>query len=91
MKFILSDNGLGATIDSFDTQSPSVQGHPNAAGAVAVGAAMYYQTPACGTSPAVLEPYSSYGGDPILFDASGADVGHAAVPRQARTGGARCA
>ena len=35
-------------------------------------AAMYYQTPACGTSPAVLEPYSSYGGDPILFDTSGA-------------------
>ena len=74
VKFILSDNGLGATIDSFDTQSPSVQGHPGATGAVAVGAAMFYQTPACGTSPAVLEPYSSYGGDPILFDASGATL-----------------
>jgi Subtilase family len=72
VKFLLSDNGLGATIDSFDTQSPTVQGHPNAAGAVAVGAAMFYQTPACGSSPAVLEPYSSYGGDPILFDTSGA-------------------
>jgi subtilisin family serine protease len=32
---------------------------------------MYYQTPACGTSPAVLEPYSSYGDDPILFDTNG--------------------
>jgi Subtilase family len=74
VKFILSDNGLGATIDSFDTQSPSVQGHPSAVGAVAVGAAMFYQTPACGTSPAVLEPYSSYGGDPILFDSSGATL-----------------
>jgi Subtilase family len=74
VKFILSDNGLGATIDSFDTQSPSVQGHPGAAGAVAVGAAMYYQTPECGTSPAVLEPFSSYGGDPILFDAGGATL-----------------
>jgi hypothetical protein len=72
VKFILSDDGLGATINSFDTQSPTVQGHPNAAGAVAVGAAMFYQTPACGSSPAVLEPYSSYGGDPILFDSSGA-------------------
>lgn len=71
VKFLLSDNGLGATIDSYDTASPSVQGHPGAAGAVAVGAAMFYETPACGTSPAVLEPYSSYGGDPILFDASG--------------------
>ena len=83
VKFILSDNGLGATIDSFDTQSPSVQGHPSAAGAVAVGAAMFYQTPACGTSPAVLEPYSSYGGDPILFDASGAALADAPVTRQA--------
>jgi hypothetical protein len=72
VKFLLSDNGLGATIDSFDTASPTVQGHPNAAGAVAVGAALFYQTPACGSSPAVLESYSSYGGDPILFDTSGA-------------------
>ena len=74
VKFILSDNGLGATIDSFDSQSPSVQGHPSAVGAVAVGAAMFYQTPACGTAPAVLEPYSSYGGDPILFDSGGATL-----------------
>jgi Subtilase family len=72
VKFLLADNGLGATIDTFNTLSPSIQGHPNAAGAVAVAAAMYYQTPACGTSPAVLEPYSSYGGDPILFDTNGA-------------------
>jgi len=71
VKFLLSDNGLGATINSFATLSPTIQGHPNAAGAVAVAAAMYYQTPACGTSPAVLEPYSSYGDDPILFDTSG--------------------
>jgi subtilisin family serine protease len=71
VKFLLSDNGLGATIDSFATFSPTIQGHPNAAGAVAVAAAEYYQTPACGTSPALLESYSSYGDDPILFDTSG--------------------
>ncbi len=71
VKFLLSDNGLGATINSFSTYSPTIQGHPNAIGAVAVAAAMYYQTPACGTSPAVLEPYSSYGADPILFDSHG--------------------
>jgi len=71
VKFLLSDNGLGASIDTFNTSSPTIQGHPSAASAVAVGAAMYYQTPACGTSPAVLEPYSSYGGDPILFNSSG--------------------
>ena len=71
VKFLLSDNGLGATINSFSTYSPTIQGHPNAMGAVAVAAAMYYQTPACGTSPALLEPYSSYGDDPILFDTNG--------------------
>ncbi|HEY6457583.1 MAG TPA: S8 family serine peptidase, partial [Steroidobacteraceae bacterium] len=71
VKFLLSDNGLGATIDDFTTLSPTIQGHPNAAGAVAVAAALYYQTPACGTAPAVLEAYSSYGDDPILFDTNG--------------------
>jgi Subtilase family len=72
VKFLMADNGLGATINSFATYSPTVQGHPNAAGAIAVAAAMYFQTPACGTTPAVLEPFSSFGGDPILFDADGA-------------------
>jgi hypothetical protein len=36
-----------------------------------VGAAFYFQTPACGATPAVLEPFSSLGGAPILFDTSG--------------------
>jgi hypothetical protein len=71
VKFLLSDDGLGASITSFASASPTLQGHPNAAGAVAVAAALYYETPACGTSPAVLERYSSYGDDPILFDTSG--------------------
>ncbi|HTC44791.1 MAG TPA: S8 family serine peptidase [Steroidobacteraceae bacterium] len=72
VKFMLADDGLGATIDSFQTLSPTIQGHANATGAVAVAAAMYYETPSCGTSPALLEGYSSYGDDPILFDTSGA-------------------
>jgi subtilisin family serine protease len=36
-----------------------------------VGAAFYFQTPRCGTTPATLETYSSEGGAPILFDTSG--------------------
>jgi hypothetical protein len=71
VKFLLSDDGLGASITSFATFSPTLQGHPNASGAVAVATALYYETPACGTSPAVLEGFSSYGDDPILFDTSG--------------------
>jgi hypothetical protein len=58
-------------ISTYATHSESLQGHPGAAGAAAVGAAFYFQTPQCGVSPAVLEPYSSLGGAPVLFDASG--------------------
>jgi subtilisin family serine protease len=36
-----------------------------------VGAAAFYNTPACGVTTAVLENYSSQGGTPILFDTTG--------------------
>jgi hypothetical protein len=71
IKFLLGANGAPATINSFATNSPTIQGHPSAAGAAAVGAAFYFDTPACGRSPATLEPFSSAGGDPILFDETG--------------------
>jgi hypothetical protein len=71
IKVAVDDDGAGSTIDSFATNGGTVQGHPGAAGAMAVGAAFFFQTPACGTSPAVLEAYSSEGGTPILFDSSG--------------------
>ena len=59
-------------LSRFATNSATLQGHPGAAGAAAVGAAFYFQTPGCGTSPAVIEPYSSQGGAPILFNTTGA-------------------
>jgi subtilisin family serine protease len=60
-----------------------LQGHPGAAGAAAVGASFFAQTPRCGTTAvAVLEPYSSAGGDPILFDTSGKRLAPAPPPRQ---------
>ena len=71
VKFLLEDDGAGSTINRFQTKSPTIQGHPGAAGAAAVGAAFYFATPRCGTTPAVLEDFSSAGGDPILFDSSG--------------------
>jgi subtilisin family serine protease len=70
----VEDDGAGSTIDSFATHSASLQGHPGAAGAVAVGAAFFAQTPRCGVSPAVLEFYSSQGGAPILFDTAGSPL-----------------
>jgi len=60
-----------APIASYATNSETIQGHPNAAGAAAVAAAYYFDTPACGTTPAQLEPYSSQGGAPILFSSAG--------------------
>ena len=54
-----------------DTRSSTLFGHPNAAGAMAVGAVFYKKTPAFGQSPPVLELFSSAGGTPILFDVNG--------------------
>ena len=72
IKVVVADDGAGSVITSYATKSPTLQGHPGAKGAAAVGASFFAQTPRCGTDAvAVLEPYSSAGGDPILFDTSG--------------------
>ncbi|MGC1388341.1 MAG: S8 family serine peptidase [Steroidobacteraceae bacterium] len=74
------DGGLGSTIDApsrYYSGGPTLQGHPGAAGAAAVGAAFYFQTPQCGTTPALLESYSSAGGAPILFNALAAGARYA--------------
>jgi subtilisin family serine protease len=73
IKVVVAANGApGTSIDSFYTPGPTLQGHPRAAGAAAIGAAFFAETPRCGTTAvAVLEPYSAAGGDPILFDSSG--------------------
>jgi Subtilase family len=67
----VEDDGLGSQIDSFATHSATLQGHAGAAGAGTVGAAFYFKTPRCGTTPATLESFSSQGGAPLLFDTSG--------------------
>ena len=53
------------------TNSSTVFGHPNANGALAIGAVAYFDTPEFGTNPPVLESFSSWGNTPILFDTSG--------------------
>jgi hypothetical protein len=67
----VEDDGLGSTINQFSTGGATLQGHPGAAGAAAVGAAFYFTTPRCGSTPAQLEFFSSAGGAPILFNTSG--------------------
>jgi hypothetical protein len=76
IKVAVEDDGAGSTINAFPNNSAgaTLQGHPGAVGAAAVGAAFYFDTPACGTMPATLESYSSKGGAPILFDVTGARV-----------------
>jgi len=66
-------------IAEYRTNSETIQGHPNAAGAAAVAAAFYFDTPQCGTTPTQLEAYSSKGGAPILFSSAGARL---ATPEQ---------
>jgi hypothetical protein len=74
IKIVVEDDGRGSTIATqFATNSGTIQGHPGAAGAAAVGAAFFANTPSCGFVPTV-EPFSSAGGDPILFDAAGAKL-----------------
>jgi len=55
--------------------SSTIVGHPNAEGAIAVGAAYYLQTPVFGINPPLLESFSSHGGTEILFDTAGALLG----------------
>lgn len=41
------------------------------AGGMSVGAANFRQTPGYGQSPALAEPYSSWGTQPIMYDTKG--------------------
>ncbi len=76
LKYIALVNGaLSAfTANEFDTASSTIYGHMNAAGAITVGAAFYFDTPFFGTSPASPEPFTSAGPTPILFDPIGTPI-----------------
>ena len=73
LKYILFDDALFyATTPAIPgVLSATIFGHPKAAGAIATGAAWYQETPAYGVDPALIEPYSSYGGIPNYFDIEG--------------------
>ncbi len=75
LKIIFSDDGFGTqALDPFATYSGTVQGHPGAAGAAAIGASYWRHTPVCSVSKYPkyeLEAFSSSGGDAVLFDANG--------------------
>ncbi len=56
--------------------SSTLVGHANAAGAVAVGATAFFNSPAFGLNPPVVNGFSSLGGCPIFFDKAGNSVGY---------------
>ncbi|WP_431067241.1 S8 family serine peptidase [Methylotuvimicrobium sp.] len=61
------------TIDHYPTHSGTVYGHANAAGAMAVGAIPYEETPWFGTpiTDSKIQYFSSAGGTPIYFNRDG--------------------
>lgn len=66
-----SSDPPGSFVVEYPTHSSGSFGHANAAGAVAVGAAFWRETPRFGVFPPEVEPFSSAGGTPILFDTEG--------------------
>ncbi len=73
VKVAIDDNGSGVTypVGGITPNGGTLQGHPSATGAMAVGAAFWYNTTVCGDATNELESYSAKGGDPILFDSTG--------------------
>jgi hypothetical protein len=67
----LSDASAGWAYTASSPNNGTIFGTANAAGAIAVGAVGYLNTPAFGVGTPVIEPYSSVGGTPILFDTAG--------------------
>ncbi len=72
---------VSVSIDHYATYSSTIYGHPNARGAMAVGAIPYQETPWFGRpiDQARIEPFSSAGGTPTFFAPDGHRL---AVPEQ---------
>ncbi len=74
MKYVAFNPGFSVDEPYPMASAGTLYGQNNAAGAIAVGAAFYFDTPEFGTDPALLEAFSSAGGTPILFDTAGAPI-----------------
>ena len=71
IKYVIFNQSNSAIIDEYNTMSPTIVGHSNAASAITVGAASFRNTPAFGKSLPIIEPFSSAGGVPLFFDVNG--------------------
>jgi hypothetical protein len=71
------EDGATVSIDEHQTDSPTIFGHSNAAGAGTVGAVFWFATPAFSnefTNPFAVNPFSSVGGVPIYFRPDGTSL-----------------
>jgi hypothetical protein len=62
--------GSASSIE-YDTKSSTSWGHKNQEFTAGVGAAFFTNTPEFGQDPPLLEPFSSRGGTPVLFEVDG--------------------
>ena len=74
LRIVIYTNGLPLTFGNAAVpgiNASTLVGHPNTPGAISVGAAPWFRTPAYGVNPPEIESFSSLGGTPILFDDDG--------------------
>lgn len=60
-----------APVTEYFTGAPTTMGHSNSKSGVGVGAVAWFNTPAFGDDPAIINYFSSVGGIPILFNTRG--------------------
>ena len=71
------DDGPTVRLNEFDTRSPTLFGHSNAAGASTVGAVFWFATPPFNdqfNNPFAVNSFSSVGGIPVYFRPDGAPL-----------------
>ena len=68
----------------FDTNSSTSYGQPNQPFTAGVGAAFFQDTPEFGQSPPILEPFSSKGGTPLIFNGDGSRKSSPLILQQPR-------
>ena len=77
IKLVNFNNGDPGVQADFATNSGTIFGHSNAAGAITVGASFWGETPVYSATRyplPLIEPYSSVGGTPILFTEYGQPI-----------------
>jgi hypothetical protein len=87
MKVVVYNNKMIDNFVIFEYGIPGTStcvGHCNSALGAAVGAASYLQTPPYDVTPPIIQPYSSFGGTPILFDKLGNRLPNKVIRKQPR-------